>query len=133
MSVVYEKKKFNRVGRQTGTKQVVTDPDGTKREVYVDESGNVIDNSYEANQVKEDSVAITDGPSLLNDGLDIAGGSLERLRSFIVSGANQTLRLEAGGYTPEEKVARAIAKAGLPQFAGASLEDILNAVKSMKK
>jgi hypothetical protein len=133
MPVVFEKKKFNRVGRQSGTKKVVTGTDGVEREVYVDEQGNVIDNTYEASQIKADSLDYSSAETLISGFLEAAEGSLERVRDFFVSGANQHLRLEAGGYTPEEKVAKALIKNLGAQFEGMTLAQVTELVKNLKK
>lgn len=132
MPVVFEEKRFNRVGRQSGTKKVVKDAEGNDKEVYVDEQGNVIDNTYLARQVKEDSIRIDTSENFMIDANEVADGDLSRIRDFFVNGANQALRLEAGGYTPEEKVAKAILKSGLPGFAGKSLEEVVAALKNLK-
>ena len=133
MSVVFEDKRFSRVGRQSGTKKIIKDAEGNDKEVYVDENGSVIDNTYIAKQIKADSLNISDGASLLTDFLEVADGSLEKVRDYFVSGANQHLRLEAGGFSPEEKVAKALLKNLPGQFEGVSMAQLIELVKGLKK
>ena len=132
MSVAYEEKSFTRVGRQSGTKKVVKDAEGNDKEVYVDEAGNVIDNTYRAKQLKDDSIDRSSGPNLLNDLLEVAGGDLNKVAEYFLSGANHHLRLEAGGYTPEEKAAKALQKAMPTEFGSMSVSEIVSAIKLLK-
>lgn len=109
MSVVFENKTFKRVGRVTAGEEVQT---------------------YEAKQIKE--FPSDSAEEILQAALEVAEGNLAKVAEYFVLGANHMLRLDAGGYSPEEKAAKALIKSGLPAFAGKSVEEVVAILATMK-
>lgn len=110
MAVELVKQTFNRVGRKTEGEAAAT---------------------YEAIQIAEDEatgepkISTSDASAFMTDALEVFSGDLHKVIEAFVLGANHKLRLEAGGYTPQEKAAKALIKSGLPQFKGKTVEEVV--------
>jgi hypothetical protein len=109
MAVNLVKKEFSRVGRKT---------EGEEAAKYI------------ADQLSDDSIASDSTDAFLTDVLEVCGTDLKLAAEDFRTGANQHLRLAAGGYTPEEKAAKALMKAMPAVFAGRSLEEVVAQVKA---
>jgi hypothetical protein len=110
MSVKFIEKEFSRVGRKTEGE---------------------VEQKYKANILTDDSIDGTDSDSFIEDVLKVVAGDLKLAAEYFRTGANQHLRLAAGGYSPEEKAAKALMKAMPAAFTGKTLEDVVALVKSL--
>lgn len=110
MSVEFETKEFKRVGRVTAGEEV---------------------QKYTAKQIK--TFPTESAEEILQAALEVAEGDLKKVSEYFVLGANHMLRLEAGGYSPEEKAAKALIKSGIQPFASMTVEAVVEFLNAQKK
>jgi hypothetical protein len=114
MAIKYETKEFSRVGRKTEGEEDV---------------------KYAAQILTDDSVSSESVADFMQDVVTVIGGDtpehLKLAADYFRTGANQHIRLAAGGYTPEEKAAKALLKAMPAQFKGKSVADVVALLKSL--
>lgn len=125
MAFQYVQKRVSRTGR------------GIAQVPQLDDAGNPIledgkpvigNEQFVAEQIVTDSAKSMSMDEFFAAALEACGGDEDTLKTDWVIGANHRLKINAGGYSPVEKLARQLVKT-----LGCSYEDALAVVTKLKK